>query len=73
MKSKALLICLIAAIAVTGCAPTVRASNENTVIITNADSPGALNAADIECKKYGRTARLVEYDPNVGWLFDCLP
>lgn len=68
-----LVSCVALAALLAACAPVVRASNENTVVVSNANPGNALETATTECAKYGRTAQLVRYDENAGFIFNCVP
>ncbi len=68
-------ICITSAIALSGCAAEVIASNERTAIV-NAhprDAAGALTLAQEQCSKFGRHARLSETPyGSRQWVFDCI-
>lgn len=73
--SRILLISGVAAL-VSGCAAKVVAGTERTVIISAhpREAAGALNAAQAECAKFGRHARINETPFNSHrWVFDCIP
>lgn len=57
----------------TGCAAQVRSSSERSVTVWSpaSDTGLAQAAADIECEKYGRKARMAMQLKNSNFLFDC--
>lgn len=58
-----------------GCAAKVVQSTPRTAMINAADhdAAGALNMAQTECGKYGRSARLnAQPRENRLWVFDCV-
>lgn len=70
---KKLLLCLCLAL-ITGCAARVTSSSDRSVIIRAGliDAAGAQAAADVECKKRDRFARLSgKLSPNE-YVYDCV-
>lgn len=71
-----ILFILGVSVLVSGCAAKVVAGTERTVIISAhpSNAAGALNAAQAECVKFGRHARINETPFNSHrWVFDCIP
>jgi hypothetical protein len=72
MKYVLFLVCL----ALSGCAVTVTSSTPRSVMINAAPAQAAeaANAAEVECQKFGRHARLIERPRpfNPEFIFDCV-
>lgn len=71
-------VAVLSALALAGCAPTVKNSTESGVIIqSNSDYASQTQSlADTECKRYGKKARLNQAVPNniaeSTFFFDCV-
>jgi hypothetical protein len=66
--------CITAVLTLTGCAAKVVSSTPRTVMVDAPQArPGeALQAAEAECSKHGRHARLNSGPDGRRWTFDCV-
>jgi len=68
---KTLLLAAVAAL-LTGCAAKVLSTSPRSVLVHAAQAAEAQTAADQECAKHQRKARLVSLPRNAHYLFDCV-
>lgn len=68
------LAALLMAAALAGCAatPKVQTSNPRSVVVNARVAADAQQAAETECARYGRHARLGGPGGRNAWFFDCV-
>lgn len=65
---------VVAAVALTGCAPTLNSANERGGIVENLrprNVPEAFQLADAHCRQYKRVARISQQTDDT-LVFDCV-
>ena len=73
---KTIIAIIAASLALAGCATEVLSASEQTVVVRSrgTDYAAAQKLADAECKKYGKSARMVgrPNDLKPDFIYDCV-